>query len=141
METLDFSAEHLRLPAAEFWLPNMYIWSTVTSRLPGWCLAWWVVFSHVHMSGSRWGCHMLEGVNAPTSHLTRHQSVATVSDTAEKGLSLRAYCQNPLYSSHGWYKPLTAFHNTYSTLRTLLCDGPACGLEIETEATIGAHPQ
>jgi hypothetical protein len=52
---------------------------------------------------------------------------------------------NPLSNSHGWYSLATTSHDTDSTLRALLCDGPACGLEIQieivSEATIGAHSQ
>jgi hypothetical protein len=66
-----------------------------------------------------------------------NESAATSSNTAEQGPGFE-------HTANATIFPTTS-HNTDSTLRALLCGGPACGLEIEieivSEATIGAHSQ
>ena len=61
MDTLDSSPELLSAPCCRVLIAeHVHMVNRYFKAAGDGALAWWVVFSHVHMSGSRWGCHMLE---------------------------------------------------------------------------------
>lgn len=98
-----------------------------------------VVFSHVHMSGSRWGCcHMLEASMHQLHTSLDPRVLLPVATPPDKASRPKHTARSPILLACMVYSPDDP-PDTYSTLRTLLCDGPACGLEIQ--ATIVAHPQ